>query len=127
METAIVCFVIAALSGMGVGSGGLLVIYLTLIEQVPQLTAQGINLLFFLFASGAALLIHATQRTLYYRTVAVMGLLGAVGAILGSMSAAFLPADVLGKIFGTALILFGTLALRGRKRCQKPSKGPENL
>ena len=127
MKTAIVWFVIAALSGMGVGSGGLLVIYLTLIEQVPQLTAQGVNLLFFLFASGASLLIHATRRTLYYRTVAVMGLLGAVGAILGSMSAAFLPADVLGKIFGTALILFGIFALRDRKRRRKPSKGTENL
>ena len=41
-------FLIAILSGMGVGSAGLLVVYLTMVLGAPQLTAQGINLLFFL-------------------------------------------------------------------------------
>ena len=54
MKIAIASFIIALLSGMGIGSGGLLVIYLTLLEKVPQLTAQGINLLFFIFASASS-------------------------------------------------------------------------
>ena len=45
---AVTSFLIAVLSGLGVGSGGLLVIYLTLVEKVPQLTAQGTNLIFFI-------------------------------------------------------------------------------
>ena len=40
-----VVFLIAVLSGMGVGSAGLLVAYLTAFADVPQITAQGINLL----------------------------------------------------------------------------------
>ena len=45
----IVFFIIATLSGMGVGSAGLLVVWLTVFDSVPQLAAQGLNLFFFLF------------------------------------------------------------------------------
>ncbi len=37
----------AAVSAMGLGGGGVLILYLTLVRDVPQLEAQGINLLFF--------------------------------------------------------------------------------
>ena len=43
-----VTFAVALLSGMGVGSAGLLVTYLALVLGMPQLQAQGLNLLFFL-------------------------------------------------------------------------------
>ena len=36
-------FSIAVLSGMGIGSGGLFVIYLTLVSSTPQLAAQGLD------------------------------------------------------------------------------------
>ena len=42
-------FFAAMLSAMGVGGGGLLVIYLTEILGMEQRCAQGINLLFFLY------------------------------------------------------------------------------
>ena len=48
--TIIASFLIAALSGLGVGGGGLFVVFLALFTEIPQITAQGINLLFFLFS-----------------------------------------------------------------------------
>ena len=42
----LIAVLIAALSGMGVGGGGLLVIWLVLTAGMPAPTAQGINLLF---------------------------------------------------------------------------------
>ena len=42
---------VAVLSGMGVGSGGLLVVYLTLAAGMQQAPAQALNLFFFLFAA----------------------------------------------------------------------------
>ena len=48
--TILITFLLAALSGMGVGGGGLFVIYLSLFTNTPQLTAQGMNLLFFLLS-----------------------------------------------------------------------------
>ena len=49
-----VTLIVALLAGLGVGSAGLFMTWLTLVEKVPQLTAQGINLIFFIFSSGSA-------------------------------------------------------------------------
>ena len=54
----LVTLLIATLSGMGIGSGGLMVLYLTFVRHAPQLTAQGFNLLFFLFAAAASSLLR---------------------------------------------------------------------
>ena len=118
MATVVAALVIALLSGMGVGSGGLLVIYLTLIENLPQLTAQGANLLFFTFASAAALTVHAIKRKIFVGAVIIMGLSGAVGSLLGSLIAQLVPADLLGKIFGGMLVVTGIFSLRRRKRAK---------
>ena len=135
MRIAIASFIIALLSGMGVGSGGLLVIYLTLIEGIPQLTAQGINLLFFLFAAASSLLLHVTQRRIYIGAVLILSLGGIIGSLAGSYLAANLPAALLGKIFGVTLVISGVLSLRKRpkkaakeqKAPSKPSDGPFKL
>lgn len=120
MKIAIAAFAIALLSGMGVGSGGLLVIYLTLVEKVDQLTAQGINLLFFIFSASASLLLHITRRRLYAGVILILSLCGIVGSLLGSTVAAKLPSPILSKIFGVMLTVSGILSLR-----KKPDKAKE--
>lgn len=117
MKIAIAAFVIALLSGMGVGSGGLLVIYLTLVEKVDQLTAQGINLLFFIFSAASSLLLHITRRRLYAGVILILSLCGIVGSLLGSTVAAKLPSPILSKMFGIMLTVSGILSLR-----KKPEK-----
>ena len=112
MRDAIVAFVIAVLSGMGIGSGGFLVLYLTLAEGMAQLAAQGINLLFFLFSSGASLLVHMRKRRLFGGAILAMSAMGMLGSPLGSLAAAALPSELLRKLFGGMLILSGMLALR---------------
>ena len=51
MVSFIVALITSVLSGLGIGGGGLLVIYLAFFTDTPQITAQGINLLFFIFSS----------------------------------------------------------------------------
>ena len=119
MKTVIIAFAIALLSGMGVGSGGLLVTYLTLVESAPQLTAQGLNLLFFLFASYSSLAIHSKKRRLLVEVILIMGGFGVVGALLGSLAASHLPASLLSKLFGFMLTFSGILSLvRSKKRAK---------
>ncbi len=55
MIESVVGFITALLAGLGIGGGGLLVIYLVLWTNCEQLSAQGINLLFFLFSSASAM------------------------------------------------------------------------
>ena len=46
------------LSGFGVGGGTLLLIYMTTLAGLPQTTAQGINLIYFLPTAATALPAH---------------------------------------------------------------------
>ena len=46
------------LSALGLGGGGILVLYLTLVQGMDQAQAGGINLLFFLPAAAVAVVLH---------------------------------------------------------------------
>lgn len=111
----------AALSGLGVGSGGLLVIYLSLFTDLPQRTAQGINLLFFLFSGGIALAYHGGKRHFYPGALLVMGICGILGSFIGVSLSAVVPADWLRKIFGGMLVFTGILALKKPLSSEKPT------
>lgn len=107
---------IAALSGMGVGSGGLLVMYLTLVHGTPQLQAQYLNLLFFIFASAASLCIHLTRRHIRPLPTLLLCLSGLLGSLLGARLALGLPEAWVSRLFGLFLVSSGGLTLlRGRK------------
>ena len=108
---AIVSFLVAILSGLGVGSAGLLTVYLTLVLGLPQLTAQGLNLLFFLFSSGAALLFHLSRTPLLLSVILLLLTGGFAGAFFGTRLAVFLPEEVLRRLFGGLLILSGAIGL----------------
>ena len=79
-------FLVALLAGMGVGSGGLYVVYLTLFAGRDQLSAQGLNLYFFIFAAAAALLLHTRTAPVRWRRLAVLCAVGAVGCAFGVWS-----------------------------------------
>lgn len=110
--TVIASFVVAILSGMGVGGGGLFVVFLALFSDIPQLTIQGINLLFFLFSSGSAVLFHIRHRHIFGRAVLTMALSGAIGALLGGALASVLSPALLRRAFGVLLVSAGILSLK---------------
>ena len=92
------------------------VIFLTLIQSTPQLAAQGLNLLFFLFSSGAALCVHL------FRTPPLWGLLlflipaGLLGAWGGTALALYLPQALLRKLFGGLLVVSGLIGIFSKKK-----------
>ena len=113
---------VALLSGLGVGSGGLLVVFLTEYRAVGQLFAQGVNLIFFIFSSGASTAVNLRSRNICYGAVTVMSIGGTVGAIVGALVASVLDPDLLRIGFGLMLLIGGIPALwraigaMGRKR-----------
>ena len=121
--TLISAFLIAILSGLGVGGGGLFVIYLVLFTSTPQLQIQGINLAFFLFSSTASLLVHLTRRKIFWSAVAIMSLSGIIGTVFGSMISTQADEKILRKVFGAMLIISGVLSLKSafsKKEKRKP-------
>ena len=104
-------FAVALLSGLGIGSAGLPVLYFTLVQKLPQLTAQSLNLLFFLCSSGTALLVHLLHTKLLWGAILLILPAGIVGALCGTALASLVPQEILRTLFGIFLIVTGGLGL----------------
>lgn len=111
LVTVIAAFLAAILSGLGVGSAGLFVLYLTLMAGYSQPEAQALNLLFFLLSAGAALLLHIRARRIPWRVVLFLIACAVPGALAGSYLVRILDASVIRKLFGGMLIVTGLPAL----------------
>ncbi len=77
----IIPFLISVLMGMGVGGGGLFIIYFTLLLDFPQLLGQGTNLLLFVISAGASLILHIKNHRVVFRQAIVMSVAGVVGSL----------------------------------------------
>lgn len=103
----------AALAAMGVGGGGLAVIYLVLVLGVEQKAAQGINLVFFVIASLCSIPFHAKKGRIKWKLSAIFASAGAFGAIFGCIFGAQTAPRAVRTAFGVFLIFSGALALFG--------------
>lgn len=104
-------FGIAVLSGMGVGSAGLFVLYLTTFAGLSQLQAQGLNLVFFLLSAGASFLYHVRRRQIPWGLVAFLILCAMPGSLLGAGLMRRLDSTTVRRLFGGMLTLAGGSSL----------------
>ena len=107
---AIVAFLSAILAGMGVGSAGFLVVYLTVFSGYPQLSSQLMNLIFFISSASAAIAVNLLKKRLSLKIILLIAVPGVAGAIGGAAFAHSIENGILGKAFGVMLIAFGLIA-----------------
>ena len=99
------------LGSMGLGGGGMLIIYLSLFTDTKQLTAQGINLLFFIPIGTLALVIYSFKKQIKWKITLKFAFWGIIGTGLGLLLTDFLGGKITGKIFGGLLIVIGLLEI----------------
>ncbi len=92
---------------LGIGGGGVLILYLVLLADVEQVRAQGINLLFFLPCGIIAIIIHAVKKRIKWKLVLPCIAGGLAGVFAGMWVLDHINAGWLGKIFAAGLILLG--------------------
>lgn len=99
------------LSGWGLGGGTLLLIWLSLHLGMDQVTAQGINLLYFLPCSAAALWGHIRNGLVDRQTTlpAIGG--GLLGTVLGAVLATVMVTGLLRRFYGAFLLAMGIMEL----------------
>lgn len=95
------------ITGFGIGGGTLLILYLTMFRDVAQLTAQGINLLYFIPTAGSALVSHIKNKRIDWRTVVFAASAGVITSVLASLLASRLDTELLRRFFGAFLIAVG--------------------
>ena len=104
------------LTGLGIGGGSLLMLWLTLVLGVSQAEARGVNLVFFLPAAAVSCWMHKRQGTLNWKTSLPGMVSGCTAAALGSWIAASLDTELLKKPFGILLLIAGARELFYRRR-----------
>ncbi len=95
------------IGGMGLGGGAVLIIYLAVFTETSQLTAQGINLLFFIPIGALAVLVYAVKKKIKWKITLAFAAGGVVGALVGMLFLKIAGGELMGKLFGGFLILLG--------------------
>ena len=120
LETIPVCIAVGTalgfLSGLGIGGGSLLLIWLTTILNTDPYIARSINLMFFLPSALVACAIRKKNRQLDLKT-AIPGILsGCIFASLGYWLSTRMETAMLRKLFGLILIVTGLKEICYRPR-----------
>ncbi len=100
----IVATVLGLLSGLGIGGGSLLMLWLTVILHKDPTVARSINLLFFIPSALVACAIRYRKSELNLKTPTPAILAGCVCAVLGTFIGIYVDTELLKKIFGFLLI-----------------------
>lgn len=103
-------FLSGMLGGMGMGGGTVLIPVLTLFFGVEQHVAQATNLIAFLPMAAFSLKVHSDKGLLRTDGVWQVVLPALITSVAGGFVAAFLPGEILKKLFGAFLVF---LAIKG--------------
>ena len=95
------------LSAMGMGGGGILILYFNLFTEISQHTAQGINLVLFIPSAIVATVYYSMKKVFSVKEAFPFALWGLLGAAGGCAAAVFLNPALLRKGFGLFLLWIG--------------------
>lgn len=101
-------------SAMGMGGGGIMIIYFSLFTGISQLNAQGINVIFFIPIALIAVIVYHFKGLIEWKIVLPFALFGIISSLLGSYIASVIDGNILSKIFGALLLVMGTRQLFSR-------------
>lgn len=108
--------VLGFLSGLGIGGGSLLILWLTMVLGTEQSSARLINLLFFVPSAVIACLFRLKQGSLKIRAVIPAALTGCAAAAFFSWLSYRLDVELLKKLFGAVLLAAGARELFYRQK-----------
>ena len=95
------------LSGLGVGGGSLLLLWMTLVLGADPEQARVVNLMFFLPSALIATAFRWKQsKPDWHHILPAVGA-GLLGAVIGNLLSPILPHDLLRKAFGVLFLLAG--------------------
>lgn len=105
---ALIAGLLAGMIGaMGLGGGAVLIIYLAVFTSVEQLSAQGINLIFFLPIGTLAVIIYSCKKLIEWRLTLSIAAGGVIGAVGGLLLTDLLGGEMTAKLFGGLLVILG--------------------
>ena len=108
--------VLGFLSGLGIGGGSLLMLWLTLVLNYNQETARIINLLFFLPSALIACCFRWKQGRIHWKKIFTAMICGCLAALGFSWLGNNMDVSLMKKLFGCLLLFTGLREITYRPR-----------
>lgn len=108
--------VLGFLSGLGIGGGSLLIIWLTVVLGTDPHTARSMNLLFFIPSALMVCFLRVKQKQLHIKPLLPAMLAGCTAAGIFSWISTTADMEILKKLFGAVLIAAGLRELFYREK-----------
>lgn len=119
-------FLTGFLSSLGVGGGVILIVYLTVIAGIDQLTAQGINLVFFLPIALLSVIIHRKNKLIDIKKLIPAMITGSICSVIGAILAELIGGYILRKGYGIFVMILGVRSFFKKNAPQKGSASAEH-
>lgn len=113
-------FLSGAVGSLGVGGGGVLIVFLTMFLQMSREDAAGINLIFFIPIALFSVIIYLKQKQIEIKKALILIIPGLIGSVLGVYLSGVIDTSLLSKIFGAILIAISLKTLFSKSEKQKP-------
>ena len=104
------------LSGLGIGGGSLLILWLTMVLHTDHQTARSINLLFFIPSALVACGLHIKQGSLRIKPLLPAVIAGCAAAAIFSWISTIVHTETVKKLFGLVLLAAGIRELLYQER-----------
>lgn len=104
-------FLSGLIGSMGFGGGGILIIYLVIFTNTQQITAQGINLVFFIPCATVATIIYFVKKQIDFKPILPVISGGIIGVLIAGLLLKNIYSDFLSEIFACFLIITGLFNL----------------
>ncbi len=115
-------FLSGLIGAMGFGGGGILIIYLVIFVNTPQIKAQGMNLIFFIPCAVLSVIIYAVKKEIKFKQIFPIIIGGIVGAIPAGFILSLINTEYLSKVFGIFLLVLGIKSLIMLKKQKENDK-----
>lgn len=112
-------FLSGLIGSMGFGGGGVLIIYLVIFANIPQIQAQGMNLIFFIPCATLATIIYSVKKQVKYKQIYLVIIGGILGAIISNLFLKNIDSNILTKVFASFLIIMGIITIFRVKKLKK--------
>lgn len=114
--TLLLSAVLGLLSGLGVGGGSLLILWLTLVCKIDYPVAKYMNLLFFLPPAFISVAAHFVQKKLRIGQILPAAVAGCIAAAVFTLLSSSWDTSILRKLFGALLLITALRELRYKKQ-----------
>ena len=109
-------FLSGAIGSLGVGGGGVLIVFLTFFLNFSRTDAAFMNLIFFIPIAFISIIIYLKQRQIDVKKALTFLIPSLIGSALGVWLSGVIDTSILSKIFGVLLVFISIRTLFSKEK-----------